>query len=155
MQRNVPAFSSTLISVRTLLAAGFAVALASLPACSTVASIADAHLTRQMTPTRLSRSYETPIPHNGRAQATSRVDTKGYEKMSSIVGTIFEVGGLFTPPGAAPQTGSSLRAARWVCEHNLSVPFGSRVWEKITRESGSLSVAVSQAMCVEKYRRVR
>jgi hypothetical protein len=146
-----------------LLMASLAVAFSGLTGCSTVASIADTSIggvpgspSHRMIPGRISRGYETPIPHSGpRLEAASRVDTRGYEKLTSVVGTIFEVGAAFTPPGARPRTSSSLEAARWVCGHGLTLESGKNWWEKVSLQAGGLAAAISQERCFEKYRRVR
>ncbi|HLE56040.1 MAG TPA: hypothetical protein VJB15_03080 [Rhodothermia bacterium] len=159
MRCNVHA-SSSLNPIRTLLAAGVALALASLPACSTIASVADQpRAMRQISPARLSRSYETPIPHNGqRVASLSRVDPRGYEKLVSTVGTIFEVGAAFTPLGARPGTASSLEvaldAARWVCDHGLTLEMGKKWWEKVALQPAALALGISQERCYGRYRRI-
>lgn len=109
-----------------------------------------------MIPGRVLQRYETPIPHNGQGlAAASRVDARGYEKLTSVVGTVFEVGAMFTPPGARPRTDWSLEAARWVCEHGLALEIGKNWWEKISLQPGSLAEGISQVRCFDKYRRVR
>ena len=130
--------------MRGLLMTTLAVAVGSFSGCASIPSIA--------TKSR----YETPIPHSGqRVAALSRVDTKGYERLTSVVGTVLEVGAAFTPPGAPQPAASSLEAARWVCGHGLTLEIGKKWWEKVSLQPGSLADAISQERCFVKYRRIR
>jgi hypothetical protein len=130
--------------MRGLLITSLAVAVGSLSGCASIPSIAE------------KSRYETPIPHNGeKVAALSRMDTKGYERLTSVAGTVFEVGAAFTPLGAPQPAASSLEAARWVCGHGLTLEIGKKWWEIVSLQPGSLADAISQERCFERFRRVR
>jgi hypothetical protein len=120
------------------------VAFGSLSGCATIPSLSE------------KSRYETPIPHSGqKVAALSRMDTKGYERVTSVVGTVMEVGAAFTPLGAPPPAASSLEAASWVCGHGLTLEIGKKWWEKVSLQPGSLADAISQERCFDRFRRVR
>jgi hypothetical protein len=130
--------------MRALLITTLAVAVGSLSACASIPSIAG------------KSRYETPIPHGGqRVAALSRMDTKGYQRLTSVVGAVMEVGAAFTPPGARQPGASSLEAARWVCGHGLTLEIGKKWWETVSLQPGSLADAISQERCFDRFRRVR
>jgi len=130
--------------MRGFLMISLAVAVGSISGCATIPSIAT------------KSHYETPIPHGGqRVAALSRMDTKGYERLTWVVGTVFVVGDAFTAPGAPRPAASWLEAARWVCGHGLTLEIGKKWSEKVSLQPGSLADAISQERCFEKYRRRR
>jgi len=130
--------------MRGLLMTTLAVTIGGFSGCASIPSIAE------------KSRYETPIPHGGqRVAALSRMDTKGYERVTSVVGTVLEVGAAFTPPGAPQPAASSLEAARWVCGHGLALQLGAKWWEKISLQPAGLAEGIVQERCIEKYRRPR
>ncbi|HEY3258058.1 MAG TPA: hypothetical protein VGJ64_04325 [Gemmatimonadaceae bacterium] len=178
MSYNNHRFQSTLHGLGGLLSYSLPLAFIELSGCTSVIqslaqpegqslSNAPQHV---LIPRREAKVYESPIPHNGdRLVAASKVDVRGYERITSVVAAVFEVGAAFTPPGAVPRTASALQAARWVCGHRLTLNLEDIVfridglatsvmksrWDRVSLQPGSLAERISEARCVEKYRRIR
>jgi len=127
--------------MRSHLMITLAVAIGSLSGCASIASVAQRS------------GYETPIPHAGQTLAAlSRMDTRGYERVTSVVGTMMQVGAAFTPMGAPQPAPSSLDAAKWVCGHGLTLEIGRKWWEKVSLQPASLADAISQRRCFDRFR---